>query len=373
MLHRIGANRPDTLSVAFIPEWHAGTMSPCASIRMHAFLRSLEAAGKISLEILVPDEIEGTIADVFAWHRIALTSDQAELLQRHAGRVKAALVYDLDDNLLEMDGHPEKDAYLPLRDAVRASCNVADLVWCSTTRLSDRIRAYRSTRRVEHQPNVLDPSNWASQAADRKPSLGSIRLLYMGTRTHEEDFRFLSKCIDAARKQKLQVELHVIGVRTSDQSGPEWLHTVEIPAHVGASYPAFVNWVSGLSGYDAGVAPLLSSPFNDCKSHVKVLDYALLGLPSIASLMPAYADELRNGVDAILAENSVQGWVDAFSKMMDPSTRAGILTRARALVDPARFQDGCASRLESLAAAAGLRGSQPPSTNNRTLDRNEHL
>ena len=50
-----------------------------------------------------------------------------------------------------------------------------------------------------------------------------------------------------------------------------------------------------LAGYDFGLAPLVRGRFNDCKSGIKVLDYAALGLPTMASAVPAYVESIPNG------------------------------------------------------------------------------
>lgn len=348
-LHDVGRRLPNVPSVALIPEWYGKVMSPCASIRMHAFLDELDKQGKICLEVIIPDEISSTRADVFAWHRVALDEATVAELGKHAGSIGARLLYDIDDNLLDMDDHREREAYRPLQRSVHASLNAADVVWCSTRRLAQRVRGLHAGR-VEHQSNVLAPGIWSMP--DRlveTESRKSLNLIYMGTRTHEDDYEFLSRCVDRANKSGLNVKLDVIGIRERDTKGPSWLTTRRIPERVGSSYPAFVHWLEGLSGFDVGVAPLLSSPFNDCKSHIKVLDYAALGLPSIASDMPAYADELSSGSNALLARNDEQSWVEAMAMIRDAGMRRKIADGAMKEIGRQRFEDACQVRLASLA------------------------
>ena len=171
----------------------------------------------------------------------------------------------------------------------------------------------------------------------------------MGTRTHEDDYLFLEKCVERARRAGQNIELHVVGVRARDTAGPDWVVTHRIPERCGPSYPAFVHWLGSLSGFDAGVAPLLSSAFNDCKSHIKVLDYAALGLPSIASGMPAYEDSLMH-TEAMFARNDVASWVEAMHLMGDRNSRERIFREASRRVGPGPFIAGCEQRLASLAA-----------------------
>lgn len=355
-LHDIGRHQPRMLSVALVPEWYGEVMSPCASIRMHTMLEHLASAGRICMEVIAPEEVERTRADVFAWHRVALDMDGVRSLRAHAANIGAGLLYDLDDNLLDMDEHREREAYRPLQQAVSESLQAADVISCSTARLAERVGATRATGLVRHRPNVLDPGLWqpaADPTAGAATSAeGPLRLLYMGTRTHDDDFAFLSNCMDAAIRSGLDVELHVIGVRQRDGEGPQWLHTVPIPSRIGSSYPAFVRWLTQLRSFDVGVAPLISSKFNDCKSHVKVLDYAGIGLPAIASDMPAYSDALTDSVDVCLAANTTESWVMAMTRMLNAQARSRIAAGAFALLGESHFRDACDLRAKDLETAA---------------------
>ena len=61
---------------------------------------------------------------------------------------------------------------------------------------------------------------------------------------------------------------------------------------------------------DFAVAPLVDTPFNRCKSDLKILEYSALGLPVIASDLPQYR------IDApfvTLTDNDQQAWEHVLS------------------------------------------------------------
>jgi hypothetical protein len=211
---------------------------------------------------------------------------------------------------------------------------------------------------VKVLPNALDPDLWGLDlAAPMPPPPGRgrapLQLLYMGTRTHDADFKVLERALEALHaKRPGTFQLSMVGVRAEAGRTPAWLRTLETPTHVGASYPAFVAWFRGLSGFDLGVAPLLSSPFNDCKSPIKVLDYAAIGLPTLASAVPAYMDSLQGGRDCLHASNEPEAWIDAIERVIaDRSGLAQVASAARRLVAPGCFAEGVRLREDRIRCA----------------------
>ena len=345
----------DVLRVAIVPERYGRVLSPCASIRLQPFFDAMDRKGDMEFRYLLPSELQRYAPDVVVWHRVSITVKRdLEILGQLRRQRGTRLIFDLDDNLLDLEGHGERASYEAMSESVRVSIELADEVWTSTSRLA--ARAARETRAaVNVLPNALDPELWepVQRSAPVQRGGGPLRLLYMGTRTHDADFALLEQALIRLQSERPGCfELSVIGVRTRAGEAPAWLRTLDPPPHVGASYPAFVAWFSRLSGFDLGVAPLLSSAFNDCKSPIKVLDYAAIGLPTLASAVPAYTDSLRTGLDCLHAENDIAAWTRALGEVA--SDRAGLLPiaeQATRLVAPEAFAEGVRLRQARIASA----------------------
>lgn len=339
------------LRVALLPEWIGNTLSPCASIRLHGFLAYLGGQGHLEFRTLLLPEVARYAPDVVLWHRGSVPAARdIEYLTVLRETTGLRLAYDIDDNLLDMEGHGERGAYEHLQAAVRRSLAVADEVWCSTPALSARV-ARDGVKHVRTLPNALDPAIWRPIAALAPPARsGPFELLYMGTRTHAADFELVAAAMDLLEARLPgATRLSVIGVREHDRIDRPWLRVLNPPAYVGASYPAFVHWLQAQRGFDAGVAPLVADEFNRCKSHIKVLDYAAIGLPAIASDVPAYADALQHDVECVLTGNSPAQWAEAIASLADdPTRRTRLAGVAAALVSPQRFIEGAHTRLASL-------------------------
>lgn len=336
------------MRIAVIPERYGSVLSPCASIRIAPFFGALGSDG-MTVRFLLQQELPKFAPDIVVWHRTSLATErEVEALAALAQRAGARLIYDVDDNLLDIELHGEAQAYRTMVQAVALSLQVADQVWCSTPRLADRV-AGLSRHRPREFPNVLDPTLWGEGRAYGPTGSRRLSLLYMGTRTHDEDCRFLFEGIRASRAgARGDIALSTIGVNALAVESPSWQSELAIPAHVGASYPAFVHWYRSLQGYDAGVAPLLSGPFNDCKSSIKVLDYAAIGLPSVVSYMPAYADSLAPS-DALFVHNTVDRWAAALDELAESrSALPGCHAGARRHLGREAFRRGLQARTQAL-------------------------
>jgi hypothetical protein len=351
-------SRPGALRVAVVPERYGQVFSPCASIRLQPFCHAMAQGGEINVRYMLPGELDRFAPDVVVWHRVSIAdASQRDMLSRLRDARGTRLIFDLDDNLLDLEGHGQRALYDAMRDDVGESLALADEVWTSTPRLAERVAGVTAAV-VSVLPNVLEPELWgldleapALPATSRRQA--PLRLLYMGTRTHDADFKVLERALDGLHaKRPGTFQLSMVGVRAEAGRTPSWLRTMEVPPYVGASYPAFVAWFRGLAGFDLGVAPLLSSPFNDCKSPIKVLDYAAIGLPTLASAVPAYMDSLQGGRDCLHASNEPGAWIDAIEQVLaDRSVLAHVATAARRLVAPGHFAEGVRLREERIRCA----------------------
>lgn len=301
------------MRIAVIPERYGNVVSPCASIRIGRFLDAVRVVRpQWSVRYLLPEELAAWKANVVIWHRASVASEAAvSELAAIARQGGARTIYDLDDNLLDLETHSEADAYAAAVAAVRRSLRVADRIWVSTARLAERSRQAGALQ-TKVLPNALDPHLWGAGPSPRRKARGALRVLYMGTRTHDADFQLLKDAMDCSRAAKDgNVRVSLVGVRASAAAIPSWAHEIAVPSHVGASYPAFVHWLTGQAGFSLGVAPLVSGAFNECKSPIKVLDYAALGLPTMASKVPTYVDNLSPG-DCMFIDNDPEAWGAAF-------------------------------------------------------------
>lgn len=265
---------------------------------------------------------------------------------RHWGR---PLVNDLDDHLLAITPEAESAAFYRqsgTRRRMRRLLREADVTVVSTARLGEAVA--RLCRRVVVIPNAA-------------PALESRRRGEAGPgepRATRDEYRATAL------------------LASSDRLGPEFLRRglaealEACPAltvlSVGGALPGFEHprlrrlplmplddyllWLSE-QPLAFALAPLERSPFHDCKSDIKFLDFAAAGIPGLYSRSPVYEESVSAG-RGLLVENSAEAWRDAILWAVNhPEEMRALAEAAQAHVREARGADRAAQRWAEVVSA----------------------
>jgi len=327
----IDLRRSGRVSVVVVPErLGGGALSPCAYIRLLLPLDHPAIGGDWDVVVADARQALRYRADIIATQRYAVPDPAAaEALARHCRATGARLVYDLDDDLLNIPRtHPEAALLRPRAKTVARLVRSADALFVSTEALAARLAAIRPDAVVV--ANGLDERLWLPPPP-RPVARGPVRLLCMGTATHDGDFAVVKPALDRLAAQfGDRVEIDVLGV-TARGDLPRWARRPSLTVNGAASYPGFVHWITGQPGWDIGITPLADTPFNRCKSAIKTLDYAALGLAVLASDIAPYRGSLADGAGGVLVANNESAWFAALSRLIrDPQMRARLAGGARA-------------------------------------------
>jgi len=301
-----GRRRP---RIVVIPERFNGTiLSPCSYIRLLQPLDHPEIARDMEIVMADIDTALRYQADVFMTQRGAVGDiASADALAGHARATGAKLLYDLDDDLLNIPrSHPNAEELRPTAAIVRRMARHADHVWVSTEVLRDRLLSLSKDVRII--PNGLDERLWQHQPVVFRDSPEPVRILCMGTATHDDDFKIIEPVLERLRADfSYRVSIDMIGV-TSQADVPPWINRLGVSLHGSQSYPGFVNWFTRQPRWDIGLAPLADSAFNLAKSSIKAWDYASRGISVVASAIPVYRGSVADGPGGVLADNTEAGW-----------------------------------------------------------------
>ncbi|MCB8881579.1 glycosyltransferase [Acidisoma cellulosilytica] len=371
----VDLRRDGKLSVVLVPErLDIGVLSGCTYIRGLLPLTHAAAGRDIEVTLASAEEALGLKSDILMAQRFAVPDQEsARRLLVHARNSRTPLLYDLDDDLVDLPAdHPEAERLRPLAAGIATLLSGVSRVHVSTARLAERLVSLVPGGRaaIDIVPNGLDEELWSLGLGDQgKPEMaalaaagvqmGPVRILYMGTATHGADLDLILPVLRRLHEtfgDRIAVDL--VGV-TGPGELPSFVNRVVVPRRAGLSYPAFVGWLMERhrrEPWAIGLAPLVDTPFNRCKSSIKMLDYAALGLPTVASDMAAYhsgeglplAQPLSlEGIEAggFLAADEAQ-WYHALAQLIRrPDLRLAMATQGR----EALLRDGV------LAAQAGSR------------------
>ena len=322
--------------IAIVPErYDNGGLNPCGYIRLLQPLDHPAISSDFEIMLADSETIFGCQADVIATQRHAIADvATANRLARHARATGAKLLFDLDDDLLNIPhAHPDAPKLRPFAPVVRRMLTAADTVWVSTRGLAERLTSLRPDAMIIE--NRLDERIWIQPPERHQPRDQRwdhpVRILCMGTSTHDRDFAMIEPALLRLKAEHgHRIVIDVLGM-TNRAELPASLNRIAPPTHAARSYPGFVNWMTSVRPrWHIGLAPLLDTPFNRAKSPIKALDYAALGLAVLASDTPVYRGSIADGPAGQLVANDPRAWHSALDWMIrNPDLRSRAATAAR--------------------------------------------
>ncbi len=251
-------------------------------------------------------------ADVCVVQRTAF--DDLAAARRLVQNLKAGntkLVVDTDDAFHAIDPtHPEHQSQSRRLAAFNYLVDNVDQLWLSTDRLKDEFKEAKAKKII--MPNSLDHRLWGGDA--QRPASGPLRLVYMGTGTHDADFALIRPQLQRlAKDYPGRFTLTLIGVTDAVPEEP-WLNKL-YARHNGSIYPRFVPWFLKQGPFDVGLSPLVDNGFNRGKSDIKCLDYLAAGItPVVSDLEPYKASDLSEFIT--LVSDKPQAWYKSLELLL---------------------------------------------------------
>lgn len=301
-----------------------GSLSPAAYIRLLLPLDHPAIAGGWQVVLADTETVFGQQGDVVVTQRAALPNvTTADRLAEHTRRIGATLLYDLDDDL------PQASATGGSQQAavVRRMLTVADSVWLSSARLAHRLRKIRPDvldRATTVIENGLDERLWTAPDNAAPWWDEPVRILCMGA--HARDFALVEPALvrlKAAYGDRIAIDILEM---TGQRALPPGLNRLHPSSHAKRSYPALVHWLTAARpAWHIGLAPLLDVSANRAKPAIEGLEYAALGIATLASDVPAYRGSIAAGAGGQLVRNDHRAWYAALDWLIrDQSLRRSL-------------------------------------------------
>lgn len=237
------------------------------------------------------------------------------------------VVYEIDDDPFSVDAvnwlaYPAF-AREEVQGVIRDCAGMADLVTVSTEPLAEVFRKIN--------PNVVVLPNCipASLLAMKRKHHRKLTIGWSGGASHSRDLAMIAQAWrDVA--DETGVRCHIQGVDYSNIFRGGFDHTDWDP-DVRAYYR--------LLDFDIGLAPIAPTEFGRCKSHIKALEYAALGIPCIASDCEAYRDFIIDGVTGFLVDTPAQWRTAMLTLVRDERLRTEMSYQAKELAAKWTIED----------------------------------
>lgn len=236
-------------------------------------------------------------------------------------RYKTKVVMDIDDNLLDLS------IYNPVREVynlepekyqtMKVALKEFPLMSVTNDTLKKRYEEYRGKEGGIHSlPNYI---NLDLYKAKEKKKLDIITIGYQGGPTHYADI-FQTPFFGAIGYilgKYSNVQLSVCGFfKDSDLTAfpnYKWTNgTSDI-------YKWVKTWQEWTREVDIGVAPLEDNIFNDCRSSIKVQEYAAASIPVVASSVRPYREIADK--DKVLLAKDTKDWITHLETLIEDETK----------------------------------------------------
>ena len=257
-----------------------------------------------------------------------------------ARRLGMPVLFDIDDPLFSVSAYETyhnmtaldpalKAHFLAVAPRYAAMMNGADMVTVSTPGLAAHARLY--TRRPVHvRRNFADADTltagaaaMAARAAAQLSRDGLFRVVFAsGSQGHEADFDLIRDEIAGFVTADPARRLTILGhFRT--ETLPEALRA-QTEHH---SFLPYADYLALLAGADVAVMPLQDDTFNRCKSGVRVIDAASVGLVPLVSAVGDLSALVEDGQTGFIARTSGD-WARALELLAANPARLQSMSRA---------------------------------------------
>jgi glycosyltransferase involved in cell wall biosynthesis/2-polyprenyl-3-methyl-5-hydroxy-6-metoxy-1,4-benzoquinol methylase len=299
---------------------------------LHSLARQQGPEHKITLQ-------EALTYDVLYLYRVAYDPSIEELIDQARAR-RIPVVFDTDDLVFEPEMATSVDALatMPSDQAAlyyegvwryRRTLLACDAVVTSTGPLAELARALGKPTFIHRNALSGEFIRLAEPlSVQRKTRAAASRIILgyvSGTATHNKDFAEASAALAQVLERHPQVELHILGPLVVL---PELARFGERVRHL-----PLVDWTQvpkTLATFDINLAPLeRHNIFCRCKSEVKYIEAAVLGIPTLASRIDPFEFAIRDGETGLLAGDT-QEWIEKLERLLsDPVLRSRLGEAAR--------------------------------------------
>ena len=232
-------------------------------------------------------------------HKKRLNFLDAFWLRRYAGKI----IYDFDDAIMYSDKHPDRPSRKRQKSFQR-TVKLADMVIADTSYLAEHAQNFN--KNVNVLTTGLNVSNYKQNV--NQPDDGKLRLVWIGSKSTLPYLEQIKPALEEIGSRFDNVILRIICDDFFD------LQNMEVEKRHWSLETQAVD----LAQSHIGLAPLPDNNFTQSRFCFKILQYAAVGLPVIASPVGTNAEYVQEGVNGFLASDC-SDWIEKISGLVRDS------------------------------------------------------
>ena len=282
--------------------------------------------------------------DLVILHRVPAVPAIIELIRR-TNDLGIPTVYDIDDLIFDADHYPPSlesyagqidalthaglAASVPLYDYAMSLC---DYGISSTNALKSHVEKRVRSGVAVTLPNALTDSHMQFAGSPRRYGENDPVVIFYGsaTKAHKQDFKDLIEPALRHVIEKNGSKIRVVIFGHIELSEP--LRRIKDQIILNEPLPNIQDYWEALKLADINLSVLERSAFNDCKSEIKWLEAAMMGIPSVLSRTKTYEEIVEDGVTGFLCDTPLDFARSLDRLIGDASLRKKIGEAARKVV-----------------------------------------
>ncbi|KIN62879.1 Glycosyltransferase [Sulfitobacter noctilucicola] len=264
------------------------------------------------------------------------TGPAADMIRYEARRLRLPILYDLDDPLFSVSAYEtyrNMEALDPRMKAHFVSeapkylgmMNGADIISVSTPGMAAHTALYTERpvyiRRNFADAETLDEGAGAMSQASADDGLFRVAFS-SGSQGHEIDFDQIAEPLIEFITEDKDRRLMVIGHFDLVHMPPALKDQVEV-----VKFSEYRSYLAALRRANCAVMPLCDDVFNRCKSAVRVLDAASVGIPAIVADVGDFGQVVQHDTTGFVARTA-SDWLSSLRYLAENSVRAVEMGRA---------------------------------------------
>ena len=233
------------------------------------------------------------------------------LLIESCKRTKTPLVIDIDDNFLAVtaDQPAYRKGYAPGGEPRANACafvSMADAIFASTQPLADYYTNFITSRWGSCPPAFVLENSYCAEDWKDKTKTNKV-IGWAGSITHDQDLRMVLPALYNILKKYDDYTVELVGGFTKDNfkdkyNPPTWFWDRVKFQNGTLGWDGYTDLLANLD-WRLGLAPIIDNDFNQSKSHIKWQEYALVGIPCVASDVYPYKKKIKHGKTGFLARS----------------------------------------------------------------------
>lgn len=222
--------------------------------------------------------------------------------EKHGKKV----ILDVDDNYLDLpksNKHYEDFAPTTRRRAMQGTIlSFAHAITVSTYPLKERLWEhinfmYKRDKPIYVIPNMNDIKFWKTKVKAKKDK-NKIVIGYTGSNSHMDDLAMIMPTMSKLMTKYDNLHFQLLGSVELNKVpelfkgfSKDALDRIDL-GHATPTFDEYPDWLA-TQPWDIGIAPLVDTSFTRCKSHIKIMEYAMVKIPCVASRVYPYFMPIR--------------------------------------------------------------------------------